>query len=168
MNPPREDGAGREDGVSTAPPPSPSPRVRLEVELLDAEHTADAPANQRTPTPDDGAVPDGHTRLTVLVVAAEADVRSYVRECLRERHDFRLVEAATFDAALRLTASCVPAFVIVDQPERRFLATQSHARAIVIVDEVPREPPARDARVRLLARPFTAERMLAEVDQLLD
>jgi hypothetical protein len=38
---------------------------------------------------------------------------------------------------------------------------------IVIVDDVPHGAPASGTRVRLLARPFTAEGLLAEVDQLL-
>ena len=46
-------------------------------------------------------------------------------------------------------------------------STLSQLRAIVIVDDVPRGAPASGARVRLLARPFTAEGLVAEVGQLL-
>ena len=53
----------------------PSPRVRLEVAFLDADQAAPAPA----PSP----AADERACLTVLVVAAEVDVRRYVRECLR-------------------------------------------------------------------------------------
>ena len=59
----------------------------MEVAFLDADQAAPAPAPP--------AALDERTCLTVLVVAAEADLRRYVRECLRERTDLRLLEAAT-------------------------------------------------------------------------
>jgi hypothetical protein len=157
MNPPTEDGAGREDSVSPTPPPS--SRVRLEVAFLDADRAAPAP----TPP----AVLDERMRLTVLVVAAEADLRRYVRECLRERTDLRLLEAATVTAAVALAAYYSPDFLVVDEPERGVLVTLSHLRAIVIVDDVPRGVPAEGRRLRLIARPFTGEGLVAEVGQLL-
>ena len=140
-------------------PTDPSPRVRLEVAFLDADQAAPAPALS--------AASDGRACLTVLVVAAEVDFRRYVRECLRERSDLRLVEAATVDAAVILAASALPDLLVVDEPERQVLATLSRLRAILIVDDVPRGAPGLGAHVRLLARPFTAERLVAEVDQLL-
>ena len=136
----------------------PSPRVRLEVAFLDADQAAPAPA----PAADERAC------LTVLVVAAEVDLRRYVRECLRERSDLRVLEAATVSTAVSLAADCSPDLLVVDEPERDVLAALSQVRAIVIVDDVPRETPASGTHVRLLARPFTAERLVAEVGQLLD
>jgi len=68
-----------------------SSRVRLEIAFLDADEGASAPV-----TP---ATHDERAWRTVLVVAAESDVRRYVGECLRERTDLRLVEAATVAAA---------------------------------------------------------------------
>ena len=138
----------------------PSPRVRLEVAFLDADQAAPAPA--QSSSADEGAC------LTVLVVAAEADLRRYVRECLRERPDLRLLEAATVGAAVTLAAGCAPDVLIVDGPERDVLATLSQLRAIIIVDDVPRDAPALQTHVRLLARPFTAEQLVAGVNQLLD
>ncbi len=136
----------------------PSPRVRLEVAFLDADQAAPAPA----PAADERAC------LTVLVVAAEVDLRRYVRECLRERSDLRVLEAATVSTAVSLAADCSPDLLVVDEPERDVLAALSQVRAIVIVDDVPRETPASGTHVRLLGRPFTAERLVAEVGQLLD
>lgn len=159
MNPPREDGGGREDGVSPTPPPPPSPRVRLEVAFLDADQPAPAPAPP--------AELDERTCLTVLVVAAEADLRRYVRECLRERTDLRLLEAATVTAAVTLAADYSPELLVVDEPESDVLVTLSQLRAIVIVDDVPHGAPASGTRLRLLARPFTAEGLVAEVGELL-
>jgi len=137
----------------------PSPRVRLEVAFLDADQPAPAPA--LSPAADERAC------LTVLVVAAEVDLRRYVRECLRERSDLRLLEAPTVDAAVILAASVLPDLLVVDEPERQVLATLSRYRAILIVDDVPRGAPGLGARVRLLARPFTAEKLAAEVTELL-
>jgi hypothetical protein len=136
-----------------------SPRVRLEVAFLDADQAAPAPAPP--------AALDERTRLTVLVVAAEADLRRYVRECLRERTDVRVLEAATVTAAITLAAYLPPELLVVDEPERNVLVTLSELRAIVIVDDVPHGAPASGTRVRLLARPFTAEGLVAEVGQLL-
>lgn len=137
-----------------------SARVQLEVALLDADQAAPAPAAP-------GAL-DEHTRLTVLVIAAEADLRRYVRECLRERTDLRLLEAATVAAAVALAAHCSPDLLVVDEPASDVLARLSSLRAIVIVDEVPHGAPASGTRVRLLARPFSAEGLMAEVARLLD
>jgi len=133
-----------------------SPRVQLEVAFLDGDQAAPLPAGDEP-----GAV-------TVLVVAGEADVRRYVRECLRERSDLRLLEAATIAAALPLAAESPPRLVIVDEPERDVLVRLPASRAIVIVDDVPHGSPTTGARIRLMARPFTAERLVAEVAQLLD
>lgn len=139
--------------------PDHSPRVRLEVAFLDADQAAPAPV---PPTADE------HACLTVLVVAAEVDVRRYVRECLRERSDLRVLEAATIAAAVTLAADLPPDLVVVDEPERDVLAPLSPRRAVIIVDDVPRGGPASGAHVRLLARPFTAERLVGEITQLIE
>lgn len=137
---------------------SSSPRVRLEVEFLDAEQAAPAPLAPVAPG-------DERARRTVLVVAGEADFRKYVCECLRDRTDLHVLEAATVNAAVALAAQYSPTLLIVDEPERAVVAILSRVRAIVIVDDVPRGE--RTLGPRLLARPFTAEGLLAEVDQLL-
>ena len=137
-----------------------SSRVRLEVAFLDADEGVSAPL-----TP---AALDERAWRTVLVVAAEADVRRYVGECLRERTDLRVVEAATVAAAVALAASYSPVLLVVDDPERDTVAALTQVRAIVIVDDVPRGTPPPGQRVRLLARPFTAEGLLAEVSELLE
>ena len=138
---------------------SASQRVRLEVAFLDADQPAPAP------TPETAL--DERPCLTVLVVAAEADVRCYVRECLRERPDVRVLEAATVTAAVALAAYHAPELLIVDAPERHVVVALPQLRAIVIVDDVPRDGHDVGTRLRLLARPFTAEGLGAEVRQLL-
>ena len=136
-----------------------SSRVWLEIEFLDADRSAPAPA----PT----ASLDERIRMTVLVVAGEADLRRYVRECLRDRTDLRLIEAQTVSAAIALAADYSPQLLIVDEPESNVVTTLSQLLAIVIVDDVPHGAPESGTRVRLLARPFTAEGLLAEVGRLL-
>jgi len=157
MSPPGEDGTGGEDGMSPTRHPPPSARVRLEVAFLDADEDAPAPS----------AAIDERTRLTVLVVAAEADFRRYVRECLRERTELRVLEAAMATAAVTLAATYSPELLVVDEPERDVLALLSDLRAIVIVDDVPHGAAVPGTLVRLLARPFTAESLMAEVGRLL-
>jgi hypothetical protein len=148
---------GSEDGATSNA--RPSARVRLEVAFLDAD--ADAPA----PGP---STHDERPCLTVLVVAAEADVRRYVRECLRERADVRVIEAGTAAAAVALAESYPPDLVIVDGlPSAVLSAPHAASRAIVIVDDLPSDTSTPAANVRLLTRPFTAEGLLAEVRQLL-
>ena len=137
----------------------PSPRVRLEVAFLDADQAAPAPVLP--------AALDEQTCLTVLVVAAEADFRRYVRECLRERTDVRVLEAATATAAVTLAGVYPPELLVVDGPQRDVVVTLSQLRAIVIVDDVPRDMPASGPRLQLLARPFTTDGLMAAVGQLL-
>jgi DNA-binding response OmpR family regulator len=137
----------------------PSPRVRLEVAFLDADQAAPAPVPP--------AALDEQTCLTVLVVAAEADVRRYVRECLRERTDLRVLEAATATAAVTLAGVYSPELLVVDGPQRDVVVTLSQLRAIVIVDDVPHVTAGVETRLRLLARPFTAEGLVAALGQLI-
>ena len=135
-----------------------SSRVQLEVAFLDAHRSA--------PALTDLGTRDEQTCQLVLVVAAESDFRHYVRECLRERTDYRLIEAATVATAVALAANFSLGFLIVDEPERYVVTALSRLRAIVIVDDVPRAAPLSGARVRLIARPFTADGLGAEIRRL--
>lgn len=135
----------------------PSSRVRLEVALLDADQTAPAPP----------AAGGERPCLTVLAIAAEPDLRRYVRECLRERTDLCVVEAASVSAAVAIAAAGAPDLLVVDEPEGDAIGALSPLPAIVIVDELPRGAPAWGPRCQLLPRPFTAETLMAEVARLL-
>ena len=136
----------------------PSPRVQLEVALL---------AEQAGTVDDSMAARDEHTCLTVLVVAAEPDFRHYVRECLRERADLRLLDAATITSAVDVAANNAPGLLVVDDPERDVLVAMPRVRAIVVVDEVAHGQGSAGTHVRLLPRPFTARELLAEVQGIL-
>jgi hypothetical protein len=103
----------------------------------------------------------------LLSLGRRAPLRRYVRECLRERTDLRLLEAATVTAAVTLAGYYSPELLVVDEPQSGVLVTLPHLRAIVIVDDVPHGAPASGTRLRLLVRPFTAEGLVAEVGQLL-
>jgi hypothetical protein len=150
---PSEDGDGRTDGSPPAPPPS--ARVRLEVAILDAVQAAPAlePSDERA-------------RRTVLVVAAEPDLRRYVRECLRDRADVRVIDAESIGAGLVLAAHDTPHLLVVDESEREILTAMPEILAILIVDDATNIT-APEARLRLLGRPFRAEGLLAEVGRLL-
>ncbi|MES2525034.1 MAG: hypothetical protein V4617_20215 [Gemmatimonadota bacterium] len=133
-----------------------SARMRLELAFLD--EGAPAPAS---PARDERNGP------TLLVVAAEADLRRYVRECLHERLDLQVCDAATIDAAVALAAHREPALLIVDEPERGATAMLPEVHAIVLVDELPRGIADANSRVRLLARPFSADTLVNEVARLI-
>jgi hypothetical protein len=140
----------------------PSARVRLEAALLDVA-LLDAHGAVPAPAPALG----GDASPTVLVVAAEADLRRYVRECLRDRPALRLAEAATLRGAVALAARHPPACLVVDERERDVLAALASYRAVLLLDDLPHAVPTRAPRVRLLARPFTAAELVAEIDRLI-
>jgi len=154
----REKRGGCGDSGQPEPPPPPSASVRLEVALL---------SDRAAPAPVASAPRNERPGLTILVVAAEADVRHYVRECLHDRGDMRILEAETVAAALAIAAHDSPALLVVDASEREVLATLSRARAIVIVDDVPRHAGSFGPLIRFLTRPFTRDGLVAEVGRLL-
>ena len=153
-----ENGGSRQD--KDASTPAPSSRVRLEVAVLDDDQS---PVSSTAAHRAHGEA----TRLTVLVVAGEADFRRYVRECLEDRLDLRLIDAATSVAAVALAAHDSPDLLIVDEPERDVIATLSQIRAIVVVDDLPTGAARWSGRVRLLSRPLSADLVVAEVGRLL-
>ena len=155
MQPPiRDDDAARDPDDRA---PSLSARVRLEVELLASDQPASLPAP---------AVGDERLQHTVLVVAGDADVRRYVRECLRDRTDLRVVEAATIAMATQRAALQPPALLIVDGRDAAILDAIADVRAVVIADDVSTKTPS-TSRVVTLLRPFGGQDLEALVDALL-
>ena len=157
MNTPREKNGGSGHTVQPPVSPAPSAGVRLEVAIL---------SDQAAPAPVPPASTDQPAALTVLVVAAEADLRCYVRECLGDRADLRVLEAASVNDALAVAAHESPELLVVDARESEVVASLG-LRALVIVDEVPRQARPLRASIRFLARPFTGEQLVAEVGRLL-
>ena len=88
---------------------------------------------------------------------------TYVRECLRDCVNVRVLNAASVAVALTLEARTAPQLLIVDAPQSDVLVALPRVRALVIVDDEPRRKQFAGARVRFLARPFTAARLVAEV-----
>ena len=136
----------------------PSNRVRLEVEFLDAD---EAP-----PTPPQPSTPDERPRLTALVVASEPDVRRYVRECVVQQDGLRVIEAATAAAGIAAVALQAVDFAIIDESELVGFASLPELCTIVLVDDIPHGAPDVPRR-RLLARPFSAGDLMAEIEKLL-
>jgi len=151
-----------EDGVSeghASPTPPHSARVRLEVAVLGDDYEAES-----APIP---STSDERARVKVLVVAAEADLRAYVRECLRERIDVGLVEAATIASAVGAAARHSPVLLIVDDLQRAIVDALPRYPALVIVDDVPRDAEPVDTRIRSIVRPFTSDELLSAVGRVL-
>jgi len=142
---------------------APSARVRLELALLDADGAA---SGSPSPTPDERR--GERAGPTLLVVAGEADVRCYVRECLRRRADVHVIDAAGVEAAVALAGRVAPALLVVDAPERAVVDALPEIAAVVLVDESPRGAARAGAVVRFLARPFSADALLSAVAPFLD
>ncbi len=155
----RPDEEGRESRTRL-PDPHPSPRVRLEVAALDGDD-----GGQPSLAP---AVVDEGQRLTVLIVAGDADLRHYVTECLRARRDLRAIEAPTVSIAHLSAAQHALDLIVADERASNVIATFPECRAIVLVDDVPRDDTPDGGRVRFLARPFTARELMSVVSQSLD
>jgi hypothetical protein len=154
----RPDEEGRESRTRL-PDPHPSPRVRLEVAALDGD---DGGQPSLAPAEDVGR------SLTVLIVAGDADLRHYVTECLRARRDLRSIEAATVGIAHLSAAQQALDLIVADERARDVIAILPECRAIVLVDDVPRDDTPDGGRVRFLARPFTARELMSVVSQSLD
>ena len=156
MNHPKGGDRGRDDAESSKAPHS--ARVRLEVAFLDADEASPTPALLSTH--------DERPRLTALVVASESDVRRYVRECVVQLPGLGVVEAATAADAVAVAASQTVDLGIIDESEIAGLASLAHLSAIVLVDDIPHGAP-QPPRRRLLARPFSAADLIAEIGKLM-
>jgi DNA-binding NtrC family response regulator len=150
-----EDGAP--DGAGA--PPSDSPRVRLEVAILAAEPPAPAPVVSAA-----GAGAD--SMRTVLVAAADADLRGYVRECLRERTDLRAMEAATPADAANFIEHDTLHLLIVDSRLAALTELLPAVPALLISDGTDGTGAARSWPTRI-ASPFSERSLLEAVARLL-
>ena len=142
--------------------PSPSARVRLEAEVLTTQLTADheLPVSR-------AADADVSVLRTVLVVASDADLRRYVRECLRDVQRVRVIEAASVTEALDLAVHDSPHVLIADWSAASVVSALSEVRAVLIADDLAEISDARQAPVSLLPEPFSAERLAGEVARMI-
>ena len=149
------------DAVTPRTPAS-SAQVQLELAVLADELGAERTGDQADDAPVHGII--------ALIVAGEPDVRAYVAECLRSRHDIRAVEAVSAAVAVALAAQQPPRLMIVDVAEIEIVRLLPDLPVIVIVDEITseRHRMTRGAGARvLLARPFNARVLLEQLDGLL-
>jgi len=155
----------RHDGDASARPPTPpaaSARVRLEVEILGSELAA----QREVPVP--VAAPNTHERRTILIVAADASLRRYVRECLRDVTRFLVRDVASAREALELVVQAAPRVAVVDRTaEFAILRVFAEARVVVIDDGPRADGVPRDPRLVVLMSPFSAEALITAIDRLL-
>lgn len=159
------------------PQASSSDRVRLEVSIL-ASATDEAHATEEADEPS----AERADQRTVLVVAAEADVCTYVRRCLR-RTGMHVLEAADGEAAFEATRIAFPDLVIIDVAVPDPVGTAlghalraepalAHVAVIVIRDEAPGDGGAQVlggvALGAILLKPFNARQLCAAVERLLN
>ena len=159
MHPPREDRDRRDEGPRPSPPPS--ARVRLEIDILAGEHAVPAPVAS-----DGGSLRED--ARTVLVVAADADLRRYITDCLRPVGGLRLLEASRAGDARALLTHDAPHLVVVDAPERAILAALRDTPVILLANAVRRvDPLIEQGRLVPLAPPFTPAHLTALAVRLL-
>jgi DNA-binding response OmpR family regulator len=155
-------------------PASSSDRVRLEVSILASGSNDTAAVDEQTGEP--------ASYRTVLVVAADSDMRSYVRGCLRHHERIRVVEVTDGEAALAATRLTLPDVVIIDMAHRGTAATVlgsarqarrvlTRVPLIVITDDEPDDGGAQilggAALALILVKPFNAQQLCGRVEDLL-
>jgi DNA-binding NtrC family response regulator len=148
---------------------------------LEASILASASDDARAMSPDRGAGGDAEQRM-VLVVAAEADMRTYVRRCLAQVASVQVMEAPDVAGMRGIARAMPPDLIVVDvdgEPAGaavdRMLGGQPEligVPAIVITDEAPGGDRGTigtgTAPGVLLVKPFNARRLCAEVYRLLE
>jgi CheY-like chemotaxis protein len=165
-----------ETGDEATPPLRLSDQVRLELDILGA----DAGRPEGRPT----RKPAGAPPLTILVVDDDADMRVYVKRCLRalKRQPVRVIEAADGVEALAKARAGGVDLIVSDLVMPRLdglalcraLQADAPARPIpvlLITGEASVEAVwarAGDVQVgAVLAKPFNARKLCAGVDRLL-
>jgi len=171
-----EETDAEETGDETPTPPRLSDQVRLELDILGAE--AGHPEGHAAREPVDAPL------LTILVVDDDADMRAYVKRCLRvlKRQPVRVVEAADGAEALAKTRAGGIDLIVSDLVMPRLdglalcRALQADASVLsipvlLITGEASVEAVwARAGEVRVgavLGKPFNARTLCASVDLLL-
>jgi len=110
--------------------------------------------------------------ILVLVADDDADMRLYIRGCLRSRADIRIVEAADGDKALELAQTLHPDLIVSDlvMPGLDGAALCRALKADVQTHDIPFLLVSGEARAscadRFLAKPFNAAGLRAEVAHL--
>lgn len=106
------------DGRRSDSPPTPSPRVALEVALL-------ASAQERVRA----------DACAALIVAADADERSYLTDSLRQLAHLEVVVVGTVAAALEAAARRTPQVLVVAHDERAVVRHLPAIPAVLLSDD---------------------------------
>lgn len=118
-----------------------------------------------------GPAPGPH----ILIADDSADMRLYIEGCLRALGPVRVVQAADGRAALHLAHAVQPALVIAERTlpglSGRMLCQALHAdprtRGIPVLIISSETQPVHATGDGVLAKPFNATRLQAEVERLL-
>src|SRR5262245_30926521 len=147
----------RPDHDAGPPRPPASDRLQLEIALLAAA------ANE----PSDDRIAASEPSRTVLLAVSDADLREYIRQCLRQRTDLRVVEPQPGDDPLNVGRRQSVALVIADaSPDGA--APLNRPPLLLIGDEPPEALPVHEgAGMAFLRQPFNARRLLDVVASLL-
>jgi hypothetical protein len=147
----------RPDDDDGLPRPPASDRLQLEIALLAAA----------APEPFDDGIGAGEPGRTVLLAVGDADLREYIKQCLRQRADLRVVEAQPGDDRLNVGQRQPVALVIADgSPDGA--AALNGPPLLLVGDELSEALPVREgAGMAFLIQPFNARRLLDVVARLL-
>jgi len=147
----------RPDDDDGPPRPPASDRLQLEIALLAAAATE----------PSDDGIAAGEPGRTVLLAVGDADLREYIKQCLRQRADLRVVEPQPGDDPLNIGRRQPVALVIADgSPDRA--APVNRTPLLLVGDELSEALPVREgAGIAFLVQPFNTRRLLDVVARLL-
>jgi len=139
--------------------PRASDRLQLEVELLAAAATA----------PSDDGIAAVEPSRTVLLAVGDANLRDYIRQCLRQRADLHVVELRAGDDPLDVARRGPVDLVITDGwalPDG--VAPGNRVPLLLIGDERSDVLPfGEGAGIAFLLQPFNAGRLLDMAARLL-
>jgi CheY-like chemotaxis protein len=162
---------------SAGPPVSSSDRVQLEVSILSSA------SDDGATDAENGAPGTGPGSRTVLVIAAESDMRIYVRRCLRRHGGIHVVEVNDRISALQARELTPPDIIILDVDGHQLAATElveslrSEGAFAGVPFVITSDEETEDATRRLagdvtpsaiLVKPFNARQLCAEVERMLD
>lgn len=134
-------------------PSTPSPRVALEVALLTStgEHR----------------LPHG---LAALIVASDADERTYLADSLRQRADLTVLAVGTVAAAIESATRSTPRLLVVAHDERAVVRHFPAIPTVLLSDDSNALPGAEGTRLApivVLRGAFRGTRLLEVVASLL-
>jgi len=149
------DGNRPDDDVGLPRPPA-SDRLQLEIALLAAASTE----------PSDDEIAAGESGRTVLLAVGDADLREYIKQCLLQRADLRVVEPKPGDDPVNVGRQTVALVIADGSPDGA--AALNRPPLLLVGDELSEALPIREGEgMAFLVQPFNARRLLDVVARLL-